>query len=93
MSLRGRIASKPGINKMDTSLTLLLTSFVVMVSLVLGTTIGWIANDVFSIYLQAQQPQVQMHPEMYDDDGVMIREELYSVRFEVDEDIYYEDED
>jgi hypothetical protein len=77
---------------MDSSLTLLLTSFVVVGSLVLGTTIGWIANDVFSIYLQAQQPQIQMHPEMYDEDGMMIREELYSVRFEMDED-YYEDED
>jgi hypothetical protein len=77
---------------MDSSLTLLLTSFVVVGSLVLGTTIGWIANDVFSIYLQAQQPQIQMHPELYDEDGMMIREELYSVRFEMDED-YYEDED
>lgn len=65
----------------------------VLGSLVLGTTIGWIANDVFGIYLQAQQPQIQMHPEMYDDDGIMIREELYSVRFEADEDIYYDDED
>jgi hypothetical protein len=79
---------------MDSSLMLLLTSFMVLGSLVLGTTIGWIANDVFAIYLQAQQPQVQMHPEMYDDDGVMIREELYSVRFMADEDEYdYEDED
>lgn len=79
---------------MDSSLTLLLTSFMVLGSLVLGTTIGWIANDVFGIYLQAQQPQVQMHPEMYDDDGVMIREELYSVRFMADdEEEYYDDED
>ena len=79
---------------MDSSLTLLLTSFIVLGSLVLGTTIGWIANDVFGIYLQAQQPQVQMHPEMYDDDGVMIREELYSVRFMADdEEEYYDDED
>jgi hypothetical protein len=79
---------------MDSSLTLLLTSFMVLGSLVLGTTIGWIANDVFAIYLQAQQPQVQMHPEMYDDDGIMIREELYSVRFTAaDEEEYYDDED
>ena len=54
-------------------------------SLALGTTIGWMANDAFGIYLQAQAPQVQMHPEMYDDDGTVIREELYSVRFIPDE--------
>jgi hypothetical protein len=60
-------------------------------SLALGTTIGWIANDVFGIYLQAQQPQVQMHPEMYDDDGIVINEELYSVRFIADEG--YDDDD
>ena len=78
---------------MDSSLTLLLTSFIIVGSLVLGTTIGWIANDVFGIYLQAQQPQIQLHPELYDDDGIMIREELYSVRFEADEEVYEDEED
>jgi len=70
---------------MDASLTVVITSFMILGSLALGTTIGWIANDVFGIYLQAQQPQVQMHPEMYDDDGIVINEELYSVRFIADE--------
>lgn len=70
---------------MDASLTVVLTSFMILGSLALGTTIGWMANDAFGIYLQAQAPQVQMHPEMYDDDGTVIREELYSVRFIPDE--------
>lgn len=78
---------------MESSLMLLLTSFIVVGSLVLGTTIGWIANDVFGIYLQNQQPQIQLHPELYDDDGIMIREELYSVRFEADEEVYEDEED
>jgi hypothetical protein len=78
---------------MDSSLTLLLTSFIIFGSLVLGTTIGWIANDVFAIYLQAQQPQIQLHPELYDSEGIMIREELYSVRFEADEEVYEDEED
>ena len=76
---------------MDASLTVVITSFMILGSLALGTTIGWIANDVFGIYLQAQQPQVQMHPEMYDDDGIVINEELYSVRFIADES--YDDDD
>ena len=70
---------------MDASLTVVITSFMILGSLALGTTIGWMANDVFGIYLQAQQPQVQMHPEMYDDDGIVINEELYSVRFVADD--------
>lgn len=78
---------------MESSLMLLLTAFMIVGSLVLGTTLGWIANDVFGIYLQNQQPQIQLHPELYDDDGVMIREELYSVRFEADEEVYEDDED
>lgn len=78
---------------MESSLMLLLTAFMIIGSLVLGTTLGWIANDVFGIYLQNQQPQIQLHPELYDDDGVMIREELYSVRFEADEESYEDDED
>jgi len=76
---------------MDASLTVVITSFMILGSLALGTTIGWIANDVFGIYLQAQQPQVQMHPEMYDDGGIVINEELYSVRFIADEG--YDDDD
>lgn len=78
---------------MESSLMLLLTAFMIIGSLVLGTTLGWIANDVFGIYLQNQHPQIQLHPELYDDDGVMIREELYSVRFEADEESYEDDED
>lgn len=78
---------------MESSLMLLLTSFVIVGSLLLGTTIGWIANDVFAVYLQNQQPQIQLHPELYDDEGMMIREELYSVRFEADEEVYEDEED
>lgn len=76
---------------MEASLTVVLTTFMILGSLALGTTIGWIANDVFGIYLQAQHPQIQMHPEMYDDDGIVINQELYSVRFIADEG--YDDED
>jgi hypothetical protein len=78
---------------MDASLTVVITSFMILGSLALGTTIGWMANDAFGIYLQAQAPQVQMHPEMYDDDGTVIREELYSVRFIPDEGFYDDDYD
>lgn len=78
---------------MESSLILLLTFFLIVGSLMLGATIGWVANDVFGIYLQSQQPQIQLHPELYDEDGTMIRQELYSVRFDVDDDFYDEDED
>ena len=78
---------------MDASLTVVLTSFMILGSLALGTTIGWIANDVFGIYLQAQQPQVQMHPEMYDENGELTDQPLIYLHIDDEDDMMYDEDD
>tara|TARA_Y100000385_G_C13087854_1_gene637258 strand:+ start:467 stop:658 length:192 start_codon:yes stop_codon:yes gene_type:complete len=56
---------------------------------IVGITIGWTANDF--LYNMLARNDV-LHPEMYDEDGIVINEELYSVRFindTEDQDDYY----
>ena len=54
---------------------------------IVGVTIGWTANDFLYNMLSRED---QLHPEMYDEDGIVINEELLSVRFVDDEE--YDDE-
>jgi hypothetical protein len=63
--------------------------FMVLFGLV-GIIVGWHTNDV--VYnLIAKKNSPELHPEMIDDDGFIINEELLSVRFidEEEEDDYY----
>lgn len=69
---------------MEASLVVTLTIFVVLGALVIGTVVGWIAHEASELYFRANQPEVQMHPEMYNDEGILIKEDLYSVRFTPD---------
>ena len=50
--------------------------------------VNLLKDIVYNLYNKNNIPQ--LHPEMYDDDGIVINEELLSVRF-IDED--EEDED
>ena len=56
---------------------------------IVGVTIGWTANDFLYNMLSRDD---QLHPEMYDEDGIVINEELLSVRFvDEEEEDYYND--
>lgn len=59
----------------------------------LGLVVGWIGNDI--IYALSQKNSPVYHPEMYDEHGNLLPDELIAVRFEnfdeYDED--YEEED
>lgn len=60
--------------------------------LIVGIIAGWHINDiVYNLY--NKNNSLQLHPEMYDEDGIVINEELLSVRFideeEEEEDDYY----
>ncbi len=60
--------------------------------LIVGIIAGWFINDiVYNFY--NKNNSLQLHPEMYDEDGIVIREELLSLRFideeEEEEDDYY----
>jgi len=46
---------------------------------VVGITIGWTANDF--LYNMMSGGDQQLHPEMYDEEGLFINEELLAVRF------------
>ena len=62
----------------------------IILSLILGVLIGWVANDFLYNFMHTKT-NLPEHPEMYDDNGVMLNEELLTVRFLNEDD--YDDED
>ena len=74
---------------MESSTILFFSACFMILFLLVGIIAGWFINViVYNFYNKNNIPQ--LHPEMYDDDGIVINEELLSVRF-IDED--EEDED
>ena len=72
---------------MPTPVILFFSTTITALFFVVGVTIGWTANDF--LYNMLAKDDI-LHPEMYDDDGMVINEELYSVKFiNEDEDDYY----
>ena len=74
---------------MSTPVILFFSTMLTGLFFVVGVTIGWTANDF--LYNMLAKDDV-MHPEMYDEDGMWINEELLSVKFvneEEEEDDYY----
>ena len=63
----------------------------IILSLVLGVLIGWVANDFLYDFMHTKR-DLPEHPEMYDSNGMVVNEELLTVRF-LDEDEVYDDED
>jgi hypothetical protein len=75
---------------MQTSVILFFSGVFVFLSIIVGIIAGWHINDV--VYNLVQKKQESLHPEMYDEDGLWINEELLSVKFvneEEEEDDYY----
>lgn len=62
-------------------------------SFAIGFMLGWFGNDI--VYAFLNKPRFQpMHPEMFDENGNLIPDEIVAVRFENSEDFEeYEDED
>lgn len=73
---------------MSTPVILFFSTLITGLFFIVGITIGWTANDFF--YNVLSPDESYLHPEMYDEDGIVINEELLSVRF-VEEDEEYED--
>jgi len=60
-------------------------------SFVIGFIIGWFGNDITYAFLNKNKLQ-PLHPEMFDENGQLIPDEILAVRFENDdEDEDYED--
>jgi hypothetical protein len=62
-------------------------------SFVIGLMVGWFGNDIVYAFLNKNRIQ-PMHPEMFDENGQLIPDEIVAVRFENSEDFEeYDDED
>jgi hypothetical protein len=58
--------------------------------LFVGVIIGWLTK---SHLYESQPKQVYVHPEMFDENGNLIPDEILAVRFENDYDDYQAEED
>tara|TARA_B100000035_G_scaffold261552_1_gene232732 strand:+ start:761 stop:994 length:234 start_codon:yes stop_codon:yes gene_type:complete len=74
---------------MTTAVILTFSSILMVLFMIVGTLIGWTANDFLYAYMNTKS-NLPQHPEMYDEDGMVVNEELLSVRF-VDEEDEQED--
>jgi len=71
---------------METATILFFSATVSFLFLCVGIVAGWTGKDFVHDYFYSREEAMQLHPEMYDDDGLVINEELLSVRFIEDED-------
>jgi|TARA_X000000950_G_scaffold195529_1_gene235541 hypothetical protein len=70
---------------MTTAVILTFSSILMVLFMIVGTLIGWTANDFLYAYMNTKS-NLPQHPEMYDEDGMVVNEELLSVRFVDEED-------
>jgi hypothetical protein len=61
-------------------------------SFVIGVMLGWFGNDIIYAFLNKNRIQ-PLHPEMFDENGQLIPDEIVAVRFENSEDFEDYDED
>ena len=71
---------------METATILFFSATASFMFLCVGIVAGWTAKDFMHDYFYTSEEVQAMHPEMYDDDGLIINEELLSVRFIEDDD-------
>tara|TARA_A200000159_G_scaffold52211_1_gene48168 strand:+ start:160 stop:390 length:231 start_codon:yes stop_codon:yes gene_type:complete len=76
---------------METSVLLVIFSILCFTFLVLGGIIGWLAQQ--NNYVNMQNQSAYAHPEMYDENGNLIPDEIVAVRFENNDDSEEDDED
>ena len=63
------------------SVTLTFSTLFSVMFLVVGTVVGWLAKDYV---LQRDSKYIPLHPEMFDENGQVIPDEVLAVRFEND---------
>ena len=59
------------------AITLVFSSMFFIISIIVGSILGWIFND----YVKSNQ-QHYLHPEMFDNNGNIIPDEVIAFRFE-----------
>ena len=68
------------------------SGFAILMTFVVGFFTGWIVNNVVGQFLSRPVPY-SVHPEMFDENGQLIPDEILSLRFENDTDDKEEDDD
>ena len=71
---------------METATILFFSASLSFLFLCVGVVAGWTVKDFMHDYFYTREEFQNMHPEMYDDEGLIINEELLSVRFIEDDD-------
>lgn len=71
---------------METATILFFSATLSFLFLCVGVVAGWTVKDFMHDYFYTREEFQNMHPEMYDDGGMIINEELLSVRFIEDDD-------
>ena len=77
---------------MDTTVLLVIFSILCLTFLILGGIIGWLAQQNNYVNMQ-NQGAFATHPEMYDENGNLIADEIVALRFENPNDNSEEDND
>ncbi len=80
--------------EMESSILIYFSAAVSVIFLLVGGVIGWIWNDKTNqfLYAQADEEVDYIHPEMLDENGHWINEELMTVRFQNPEPEEFEEE-
>ncbi len=68
------------------------SGFAILATFVIGFFTGWIVNNVVGQFLNRPTP-FAVHPEMFDENGQLIPDEIVALRFENDNDTNEEDDD
>lgn len=63
------------------AITLTFSALFSVMFLVLGSVVGWMAKDYV---IQRDSKFIPTHPEMFDENGQVIPDQIYAVRFEND---------
>ena len=66
------------------AITLTFSALFSVVFLVLGSVVGWIAKDYV---IQRDSKFIPTHPEMFDENGQIIPDTVFAVRFDNDVDL------
>lgn len=73
---------------MEQAFMLTIAVMMTLLFFVVGGIVGWIANRTF-----LENQPINMHPEMFDENGNVLPDEILAVRFENDYDSFEEDDE
>ena len=77
---------------MESTALLVIFSILCFTFLIIGGIIGWLAQQNNYVNMQNRNDAFATHPEMYDENGMLIADEIVALRFENQNDNSEEDD-